>query len=61
MSTLLGVVLVVLGVVLVALALPRQGVARPFMRGAFAELMYPVLCLTVLVTGAAMVITGVTS
>lgn len=60
MSTLLGIALVVLGVVLVVVALPRQGVARPFMRGAFVELMYPVLCLTVLVTGVAMVITSVT-
>ena len=60
MSALLGAALVVFGIVLVGIALPRQGVTRPFMRGAFAELMYPVLCLTVLVTGVAMVITSVT-
>ncbi len=61
MTALVGVALLAIGLILVAIARPRQGKTRPFVRGAFVELMYPVLCLAILVIGAAMVISAVTT
>jgi hypothetical protein len=60
MTSLLGVVLLSVGTGLVVIAMPRSGVPKRFLRSAFAELMYPVLCLAILVVGAATLIVGLT-
>ncbi len=58
MNVVLGALLVIAAVALVRFGMPRKGEPRPFMRSAFMEMIYPTLCLGVLVFGAALLFTG---
>jgi len=53
-----GLVLFGLGLALIAGAVPRRGEdTRPFLRSAFAQALYPSVCLALLAMGAAFVVT----
>jgi hypothetical protein len=59
MMLFIGAVLVALGLALVWIAMPNKaGVNPAFVRGALAELVYPVLALGVLVIGASLLLGG---
>jgi hypothetical protein len=56
-----GILLLLVGVALVVVARPKDGVPRTFMKGTFVEMLYPVLCLGVLVIGVSLVISEILS
>jgi hypothetical protein len=61
MNIAIGILLLAAGAALIAIARPRQGVPRAFMKGTFMEMLYPVLCLGVLVIGTSILISEVLS
>jgi hypothetical protein len=61
MNTAIGILLLLAGAALVAVAKPKQGAPRAFMKGTFMEMLYPVLCLGVIVIGASILISEILS
>lgn len=55
MNIFIGLLLIVVGVALVRFGMPKQGVPPPFMRSGFMEMVYPTVCLGVLVFGLALI------
>jgi hypothetical protein len=58
MNITLGVLFLLAGVALLVMGSARGGVPRSFIRGNFVELMYPTLCLGLLVFGVAFLYAG---
>jgi hypothetical protein len=61
MNAALGGIFLSVGVLLVVVALPRGGEARSFLRGDFGAMLYPVLCLGLIVVGVALLVSSLTS
>jgi hypothetical protein len=56
MTIVVALFLIAAGVGAVAIARPKDGVTRPFLKGTFMEMLYPVFCLGLLVFGASILI-----